>query len=430
MGQQDVTTGDTTKSERPPRKWWRFRAGACRRKPWEKSDADCVRRRFLDVFRWGFYFASFLIIAILIGALGIFLFGNNFWEEFRLWVDNNGFLFANYLYFMYAVFLLTAVIHFGGTFERAKYLPRIQDRHDIQSLLDSGKHVPLETNKPEGCSEQGLRSVVEKLQKNLDNDESIVEYDLLHLKILLVNCASEEKVKHLAGVHLGELEEYADEEAHTQTKEDYWDIRHQIESLKEKLSANDDSPEREQAESSETEHHAVKRHRPSVLRELRAVITERLLPTVTENEKLWVEGTAMVDMLRYTCFVVIPLLLAAGTVPSYAGEWPFTALHWAILGAAGALVSVLRALGRADRLEVGNQLGSREIQRTWRGAGLGLVTGFLTYMLAESNFVSCYLMQNCDLSSSGSHHRYVLLAFFSGFAFERTLDRVRAATGA
>ncbi len=415
---------------------WSRRVCAYCRQPWEQSDAGWVQRSIHTGLRWVLYALSLSIIVTLVCVCLVFLFDALRWSAFCSWVNDSGLSPAKYLYFIYAVFLLTVLMHFWGTFEKAKFLPRIQDRHYVRLLLESGKQALAEMESAESTSEckrrrnkvltAGLCAAVKKLENKLQENESVVEYDLLYLKILLANCASEERVKYLADVHLGELEDYADEEAHTQTKEDYWDIRHQIESLKEQLGAGSDSPEREQVEPREGRHQAVKRHCTSVLRELRAVVTERLLPTVTENEKLWVEGSAMVNMLRYACFVAIPLLLAAGTVPSYAGEWPFFALHWAILGVAGALVSVLRALGQADKLEVGNQQGSREVQRTWRAAGLGLVAGFLTYMLVESSFASCYLFQNCDLTPKGSHHRFVLLAFLSGYAFERTMDRVHA----
>ena len=358
-------------------------------------------------------------------------------------MDDNGLSFANCLYFMYAVFLLTVIMHFWGTFEKAKYLPRIQDRHYVQSLLDNGEHASSEMKKPENRPAQRMRDVVKELQDKLDNGESIVEYDLLHLKILLVNCSSEEEVKAQADTYLVELEDLADEETHTQTKEEYWNIRHQVDSLKDEINSRDDDVAANPAEANPSgTDRGEKQKSADSLDKLCAVVTERLLPTVTENEKLWVEGSAMVNMLRYACLASIPLLLAAGTVPRYAGGVPpdtpveLEALNWAVLGVAGALVAALRALGQINRLEVGNQLGSREVQRTWWGAGLGLVAGFLVYMLVASGFIECYLFQDCALEANkpeagkSPSFRHVLLAFLAGYAFERTLDRVRAATGA
>lgn len=428
------------------RKWCRGWVCAYRRQPWEQSNVGWAQRSIHTGLRWVLYVLSLLIIVTVVGACCVFVFDAPRWSELRAWADDSGFSLAKYLYFIYAVFLLTVIMHFWGTFAKAKFLPRIQDRPYVRWFLDKGKLALAGMEKDEsasGCKRRRnqvlmpeLRTAVEELENNLREDRGVVEYDLLHLKTLLVDCASKERIKAQADLYLNDLEDLADEETHTQTKEDYWDIRYQIESLKEKLGSHNDSLESEQVEPSAVGHHAEKRRCAGALRELRAVVTERLLPTVIENEKLWVEGSAMVNMLRYACIWAIPLLLAAGTVPGYVvpssdGDAPLslTALNWAILGVAGALVAVLRALGRADRLEVGNQLGSREIQRTWRGAGLGLVAGFLTYMLVASNFVSCYLFENCDLSANGTHHRYVLLAFLAGYAFERTLDRVRAAAG-
>ena len=432
MEQQGVTTGDTTKSERPPRKRRRFWAGACRRKPWEKSKVGCARRRFLDVFRWGLYLASLLAIAILICAFGIFPLSDGLWEEFCLWVDDNGFSFAGGLYLMYAVFLLTVIMHYRGTFEKAQYTPRIQDRPYVQSLLDKGRCASSEVNELEKSRAQGMDAVVEDLQKKLDDDESIVEYDLLHLKILLARCASEEEIQTQAYVYLVDLKNLAYEEAHTQTKEEYWNIQHRVDALVAKLGTGGRSPADDRnGENSRGEGREEERHFESRVRELRAIVGEELLPTICENEKLWEEGTAIVKMLRNACILVIPLLFAAGTVPSYTDSYPLglTEMHWAILGIAGALVAVLRGLGQTDKLEVGYELGTREVQRAWRAVGLGLVAGFLTYMLMASDFIGCYLFRDCDLRVIDPYPRHVLLAFLAGFAFERTLDRVRAAAG-
>lgn len=435
-----METAATEENAKQRGKWCRW-VCAYRRQPWEQSNVGWAQRSIHTGLRWVLYVLSLLIIVTVVGACCVFVFDAPRWGELRAWADERGFSLAKYLYFIYAVFLLTVIMHFWGTFAKAKFLPRIQDRSYVRWFLDKGKLALAGMEKDEsasGCKRRRnqvlmpeLRTAVEELDNKLRKDEGVVEYDLLYLKILLVNCASEANVKAQADLYLGDLEDLADEETHTQTKEDYWDIRHQIESLKEKLNSGDDSSEREQVEPREAGHHAEKRRCAGVLRELRAVVTERLLPTVIENEKLWVEGSAMVNMLRYACLLAIPLLLAAGTVPSYADGYPLklTAPNWAILGVAGALVAVLRALGRTDRLEVGNQLGVREVQRTWWGAGLGLVAGFLVYMLVASKFMQCYMFQNCNLVVDDSFPRYVLLAFLAGYAFERTLDRVRAATG-
>lgn len=425
-----MTTGDTTNSERPPRKRWRFWARAYCRKPWEKSKAGRAWRCILDVFRWGLYFASLLIIVILICAFGIFPFGDSLREEFCLWVEDDGFSSADHLYFMYAVFLLTVIMHFQGTFEKAKFLPRIQDRPYVQSLLDRGRRASSGVEKSEECCVQEMRVAVEDLQERLDNEESIVEYDLLHLKTLLAGCASEEKIQNQAKVYLVDLKDLAYEEAHTQTKEEYWNIQHRVDALVEKLGTSDRPPADDRS-GEDSRGEGREEERANSIRKLRAIVEEELIPTLSENEKLWEEGTAIVKMIRNACLVAIPLLLAAGAVPSYAGGYPLglAEMHWAIFGIAGALVAVLRGLGQTDELEVGYELGTREVQRAWRGVGLGLMAGFLAYMLMASDFIACYVFGDCDLRVREPYPRHVLVASLAGFAFERTIDRVRAAAG-
>lgn len=378
---------------------------------------------------------------------------------------------AGGLYISYAIFFLTALMHFWRRYEKAQFMARIQDRNYVLSLVECGeqelerlpdKPVSAENieessgesenlsgdpqsakdNVDTHCrvSKSGLHKVVENLKKKLNSNEAIVEYDLLALKILLVDCARKHAVPAQARVYLTDLKNYADQETHTQTVEEYWDIRHRIEETEKKIYA-------QHYYDAHTSDPDKQKKKVSAVTELREIVKEELLPTLTDNEKLWSEGFAIVKTLRGACLAAIPLLLATGLIPMYMGEvCMLSGIHWAILGVAGALVAVLRSLGTADRLVVGDEQGMREVQRAWWGAGLGLVAGLLTYMLVKSGFISCFLfggpcvpgnmedqilISGCFLEQVGKHQIYVhmLLAFLAGFAFERGIDRVRAVAG-
>ena len=429
---------------------------SCQRKPWEKSNIDCCHRCIVYVTRCVLYAFSFTLAIFLAAACCLYLFEQDLWKSLWEWFEGKGWSPAGCLYISYAVFFLTALMHFWGRYGKAQFMARVQDRGYVKHLVDSGEGAQAYlrgklSRTEENCSkgdaereEEKLRNevsrerlpgVIGQLRKKLNDDKPIVEYDLLALKILLVDCANNYAVAAQAHAYLTDLKDYADEEAHTQTVEEYSDIRHRVESAEKDIQAqryyddhhHDDKPE------SNTDNSG--KNRKISVKELREIVKEELLPKLTENEKLWSEGSAIVKILRGACLAAIPLLLAAGLVPMYMGEASeLRGIHWAILGVSGALVAVLRALGETKRLVVGNEQGVKEVQRAWWGAGLGLVAGLLTYMLLKSGFVGCFLFgDSCSPSKYHIDERqiylHMLLAFLAGYAFERVIDRVRAAAG-
>ena len=398
------------------------------------------------------YFLSFILAILLVVVCCTYFFDQDLWNAGWEWAEGIGLSLAGCLHISYAVFFLTALMHFWGRYEKAQFMARVQDRNYVWSLVASGEQaseklsekLEYETKDEElrhKVSKRRLPEVIGALQKKLEDDKPIVEYDLLALKILLVDCANGHAVAAQAHAYLADLKDYADQEAHTQTVEEYADIRHRVEDTERKIYAQRHYNEK-QSDSGEPEEEKV-----LAVLELREIVKEELLPKLTENEKLWTEGAAILKILRGACLAAIPLLLATGLIPMYMGEiCMLSGIHWAILGVAGALVAVLRALGETKRLVVGNEQGVNEVQRAWWGAGLGLVAGLLTYMLVKSGFISCFLfggpcvpdnMENqilvsgCFLEQVSRHQIYVhmLLAFLAGFAFERGIDRVRAAAG-
>ena len=444
-----------------------------------------MHRFIAESIRNVLYVLSLALAIILAGICAIhflhflhFFDDNSYFFDYDLWreawkrAEDMGLYPTGGLYISYAIFFLTALMHFWRRYEKAQFMARIHDRNYVLSLVEDGKQAlerlsdkPVSaenseepSGEPENISggpqsakdnsdthcralKSSLRKVIKNLKKKLKSDEAIVEYDLLALKTLLVDCANEHAVPAQARVYLTDLKSYADQETHTQTVEEYWDIRHRIEETEKKIYAQHYYYD---AHTSDLD--KQKKKVPAVT-ELRELVKEELLPTLTDNEKLWSEGFAIVKTLRGACLAAIPLLLATGLIPMYMGEvCMLSGIHWAILGVAGALVAVLRSLGTADRLVVGDEQGMREVQRAWWGAGLGLVAGLLTYMLVKSGFISCFLfggpcvpgnmedqilISGCFLEQVGKHQIYVhmLLAFLAGFAFERGIDRVRAVAG-
>ena len=406
--------------------------------------------------RYVLYAASFFLAGLLIAVCCTYFFDQELWQAGWKWAEDQGLSPAGCLYISYAVFFLTAIMHFWCRYEKAKFLARVQDRNYVCSLVASGEQeLEYLSDDPESAADketrdeqenpsdkaqtakdnentcntkERLRKVIKKLKDKLDDNEAIVEYDLLALKTLLVDCAGENAAPAQARIYLTDLKNLADEEAHTQTVEEYLSIRHRVEDAEREIYAqryrNEEKSGCDGSEEKEV---------PAVSR-LRAIVQEELLPTLTESEKLWSEGSAIVKILRGACLAVIPLLLAAGLIPMYMDDTnTLWGIHWAILGVAGALVAVLRALGKTARLVVGNEQGVKEVQRAWWGAGLGLVAGLLTYMLVKSGFVACFLFGGPCLPDNPESQRityvHMLLAFVAGFAFERAIDRVRAAAG-
>ena len=397
----------------------------------------------MNCFRILLYAVSLLLAVLLVCACCAYFFDQvwckNIWQE----IEKNGLSLSGCLYISYAVFFLTAIMHFWGRYGKAQFMARVLDRSYVRSLVTSGEQASSKLSEQlkstaekktekevrnEKVLRDGLNAVTRVLNEKLAKNKAVVEYDLLALKILLVGRANEHEAPAQARMYLTDLKNFADEEAHTQTVEEYLSIQHRVEDAEREIYAQRyrDGEKSGCDGSEEKDVRAVPR--------LRAIVQEELLPTLTESEKLWSEGSAIVKILRGACLAVIPLLLAAGLIPMYMDSTnTLWGIHWAILGVAGALVAVLRALGKTNRLVVGNEQGVKEVQRAWWGAGLGLVAGLLTYMLVKSGFVACFLFGGPCLPDNPESQRityvHMLLAFIAGYAFERGIDRVRAVAG-
>lgn len=425
--------------------------------------------------RFALYFLSLILAALLVCICCAYFLDWNWCKEIWESAKARGVSLAECLYIIYSVFFLTAIMHFWCRYEKSQFMARIQDRSYVESLMVNAKHalekiseklpeqppsdagkkseIGTEEYRRNKVSVQELPQVIQKLKNKLKTDQPIVEYDLLALKVLLVDCADEYAVPAQAHMYMTDLKDYADEEAHTQTVEEYWNIRHRVEDSEKNIYAKryyESKLKKSSCRNSEEEQdpslEKAEEEKKLAVRELREIVKEELLPTLTENDKRWMEGSAIVKILRGACLAAIPLLLATGLIPMYMGEvCMLRGIHWAILGVAGALVAVLRALGGTNRLVVGNEQGVKEVQRAWWGAGLGLVAGLLTYMLVRSGFFANFLFsgsyspgdfENQHITVSGCFLEHIhqgqiyvhmLLAFLAGYAFERVIDRVRAA---
>ena len=107
------------------------------------------------------------------------------------------------------------------------------------------------------------------------------------------------------------------------------------------------------------------------------------------------------------------------------GDGVLSILHWGLLGMAGALGGALFSIRRADVVEVGNTHARRELQRFVLGAGIGLLSGVVTYAAMYGGLLSVPL-----LDSPPRNGLAIFWAIAAGYGFrqvfgwlERSVDR-------
>ena len=153
-----------------------------------------------------------------------------------------------------------------------------------------------------------------------------------------------------------------------------------------------------------------------------------LLEHVADYQASWAEGSAVVRNLMIAGVAAVPILLLMGILPNFypGGDKYLNILNWGFLGISGSVTSVLLFLYRTNRVEVGNTEGRSAARRAILGATLGFVAGVLIYSAITGGIVSeGNLIPEPKSSDMKDISLTILVAFASGFSFERIFDRMR-----
>ena len=139
-------------------------------------------------------------------------------------------------------------------------------------------------------------------------------------------------------------------------------------------------------------------------------------------------GLRLFRNLMICGIIAVPIVLLMGILPAFypVENKALNIFNWGFLGISGSITSVLLYLYRTNRVEVGNTEGMSALRRAVLGATLGLVAGVLIYSLIVGGVVSDgYLIPNPVSSKLADVSLSILVAFASGFSFERLFDRIR-----
>jgi hypothetical protein len=283
-------------------------------------------------------------------------------------------------------------------------------------LTDGGIDLP----KPYEAKIQQL--VSEKVRLAEMGELAWTEYEILPINQMLVDYLKPDDLISRSQSTLEDLEDYADQDAYGNIdRKHYGRWEERVSKAIKKIDGDRDVKE---------ENDNNGKRRDTDADQLRAVLST-LLEHVANYQKNWAEGNSIYRGLSIFCLVTIPTLFVMGLLPvAYYGYGEFEArlyyFHWAALGIAGSLTAVLRGIHRSDVVEIGNTQGKRELWRAIHGSVLGLVGGILTYASVAGGLINNgSIIPDLAKSDMPNIGLSVLLAFGSGFFFERVFERLR-----
>lgn len=297
--------------------------------------------------------------------------------------------------------------------ERSLHEARLEDRSVVEALIVQARNVTPrlpDSEKPDNYEQKMLQ-----LSKEVDNLEALgpegwTEFQILSLDQMLVEFLKLDDLKAISDSSLGDLEDYAGDSTHPYDIKLFSRWEGRINTARDKIDKASDILKKDAAAES-----------------LRAELRS-LLEHVAYYEKSWAHGSTVVRNLMICGIIAVPIVLLMGILPAFypVGNKALNIFNWGFLGISGSITSVLLYLYRTNRVEVGNTEGMSALRRAVLGATLGLVAGVLIYSLIVGGVVSAgYLIPNPVSSKLADVSLSILVAFASGFSFERLFDRMR-----
>ena len=320
------------------------------------------------------------------------------------------------LAFLYVALTLVPASISGAlliSLESRVHRQRRVDSSEVESLfVDVDTLASLRT--PQHLTNRVFRLKKEEIENERKRLRKIgwkqwTEYQILPLRQMLAELRHEHELRVEAQSALDDLEDYALDSAVSYDIAMYQKWNSRIEGIFTRLDECTSPKKR-------IEH----------LRGLNAQV-KQLYDHVADYERRWSEGsvylqTATVIAISWTLF-----LLLMGLIPEIHrnGDGVLSILHWGLLGMAGALGGALFSIRRADVVEVGNTHARRELQRFVLGAGIGLLSGVVTYAAMYGGLLSVPL-----LDSPPRNGLAIFWAIAAGYGFrqvfgwlERSVDR-------
>lgn len=327
-----------------------------------------------------------------------FTFQNPFGLESSCWIYVPGILF---LFGLYMVRFLRHPFHVHEA--------RLVDRTEVEALLAGANHLLQSAD--ETPHNNHAEKVLHDLIDNKDGKDpsTWTEYRVLSIEQAMVKLLQVEDLIARTFARLEDLKEY--NENKTPEEKEYFD---------KKIKRASKSIKRVQKFQSANDKDKLKKAVKNLRAELRM-----LLETLADFDKNWAVGSEILRELLIVVSFTIPIFLLMGITPVFVPPLePMNFFSWALFGAAGSLTAVLRKIYLGNKVEVGFNEGKNELLRAIMGAILGLVSGFLIYMMFKSGIVTGgAILPDVDNANLKAISLSVFWAFMTGFTFEHFFDK-------
>lgn len=312
------------------------------------------------------------------------------------------------IYLTGVVMLVSVPLYFILTHKKRVNMIRLEDVSEINALITDAKGFLQGSDISQHCRKK-LESEIARLE-NMGSDKW-TEYETLSLDQILVDCWPDASLRSKSQSILIDLKEYTmdgmdyEKELYSSHEKNINDFLKNIE-----LTPGVKNP-----------------HKDSQLRaELKTIIE-----TITDYSANWSGGTALLNSLKLSLCLCIPILLVMALLPLcfYIAECSLW-FSWALLGMVGAFLVVLLDLRRSNAVDVGDQQGRRELWRVILGAILGLVAGIVSLAFIKAGLVSGPLVPNfIDAKYCWENMALTIIwGIGSGFGYEIVFDKVRSVT--
>ena len=287
---------------------------------------------------------------------------------------------------------------------------RLVDRSEAEALflgaeyyLKSNKKPPLDKD-----SENTLQNLI--TNRRTEGPSSWTEYRVLAVEQAMIRILPVEDLIARTYVRLDDLKEYQEQKFDTEEKK-YFDDH--INRVHKSIKEVEDS---EAADGNDKQE--------STTESLRAEL-RMLLETLADYDKNWAIGSEILRTLLIVISFTVPIFLLTGIAPVIVPPLgPMDIISWALFGTAGSLTAVLRKLYLGNKVEVGTNEGKNELYRAIMGAILGLVSGFMIYMMLSGGIVNHgVIVPDVDAANFKDISLSIFWAFLTGYTFEHFFDK-------
>jgi len=316
----------------------------------------------------------------------------------------------HYLYLAVFVLTINFVIHGKIRHQFVVYNKRLMDKSKVLSYIKDAKIV-LNNVKDEDVAAQKQKALLEEEIYHIDNldHKYWTEYKILPLLKLMADCDEDRSLIVSARSYLNELKEYAEDEANPldYDKRTFKDIEKRIQDA---INSHDQNHDEE-------------------TRKTLVAETQNLQEYVYDYLKNWAEGSSLLSALILYGTIVMLFSLFIGLIPVVHPNsiGVIGVINWGFMGLSGSLGAALWDIRKTNLVEVGDTEGKLQIQRAVLGAGLGILTGIISYSMIAAEILDSPIFPDLSKEEYGFNQAFgsVFWAITAGISFEMLFMRVK-----